>query len=129
MANKKVKKTEEEKPKLSAKEVEALIVKLGKESMPIAKIGQILKDTHGVLSVRKITGKKIKEILEANKLKAEIPEDLNNLIKRAGYLKKHLEKNKQDRTAERGLLLAESNLRELGKYYVKKGILPKNWRY
>ena len=121
------KKTEESK--LSKKEIEELVVKLAKQGMSSTKIGQTLKDAHGVLSVKKITGKKVKEILEASKIKAEIPEDLNNLIKRAEYLKRHLEKNKQDKTAERGLLLAESNLRELGKYYKKKGILPKTWQY
>ena len=126
---KKSKKPTEEKAKLSAKEVEELIVKFGKENMSATQIGQILKDTYGVLSVKKAAGKKIKKILEDNKIKIEIPEDLQNLINRAEYLKKHLGKHKQDKTAERGLLLAESNLRELGKYYKKKGILPKTWQY
>ena len=125
----KKKKTEEEKAKLDKKEINELIVKLSNEGMSATKIGQTLKDTYGVLSVKAMTGEKIKKILAANKITAKIPDDLQNLIKNAEALKKHLEKNKQDKIAGRGLLIAKSKIIELIKYYKRKGILPENWQY
>ena len=126
---KKKSKKNEEKAKLSSKEIEALVLKLHKEKMPITMIGQTLKDTYGVLSIKSSVGKSVKKILESSKIRIEMPEDLQNLLNNAEKLKKHLEKNKQDKTAERGLLITESKLRSLGKYYKKKGILPKTWQY
>jgi len=125
----KKKKTEEQKAKLDKKEINELIVKLSNEGMSATKIGQTLKDTYGVLSVKAMTGEKIKKILAANKISAKIPDDLQNLIKNADALKKHLEKNKQDKIAGRGLLIAKSKIIELIKYYKRKGILPENWQY
>jgi len=121
------KKSTEEKPKLSNKEAEELILKLAKQNIPITKIGQTLKDEYKI-SAKKAIGKKIKKILEG-KVKTEIPEDLGNLIKKAHVLKKHLENHKQDKNAARGFLVKTSNLRALAKYYKRKGILPKDWQY
>jgi small subunit ribosomal protein S13e len=125
----KKKKTEEQKAKLNKKEITELIVKLSNEGMSPTKIGQTLKDTYGVLSVKAMTGEKIKKILATNKITIKIPDDLQNLIKNAEALKKHLEKNKQDKIAGRGLLIAKSKIIELIKYYKRKGILPGNWQY
>ena len=126
---KKKKTAKEEKARLDKKEITELIVKLSNEGMSPTKIGQTLKDTYGVLSVKAMTGEKIKKILAANKITLKIPDDLQNLIKNADALKKHLEKNKQDKIAERGLLIAKSKIIELIKYYKRKGILPENWQY
>jgi len=121
------KKSTEEKPKLSNKEAEELILKLAKQNIPITQIGQTLKDEHKI-SAKKVIGKKIKKILEG-KIKMEIPEDLGNLIKNAQILRKHLDKHKKDKNAKRGFLVKTSNLRALAKYYKRKGILPKDWEY
>ena len=121
------KKSADEKPKLSNKEAEELVLKLAKQNVPLAKIGQTLKDEHKI-SAKKVIGKKIKKILEG-KIKIDIPEDLGNLIKKAQTLKKHLENHKQDKNAKRGFLVKTSNLRALAKYYKRKGILPKDWEY
>ena len=126
---KKKKTAKEEKARLDKKEITELIVKLAKEGMSPTKIGQTLKDTYGVPSVKAMTGEKIKKILAANKIAIKIPDDLQNLIKNAEALKKHLEKNKQDKIAGRGLLIAKSKIIELIKYYKRKGILPENWQY
>ena len=63
------------------------------------------------------------------KLYPEYPEDLFNLLKQAVTLREHLMKNKKDYTSKRGLGLLESKIRRLGKYYVKKGVLPEQWKY
>ncbi|NCC71266.1 30S ribosomal protein S15, partial [bacterium] len=77
----------------------------------------------------KITGKSISAIVNENNLLKTIPEDLNALVNKAKNLKKHLEFNKRDIHNRRGLLLIESKIRRLSKYYKKKEVLPKNWSY
>lgn len=110
-------------------EVEQLIVKLAKAGESQSKIGIILRDKYGIPDVRKILNKRLKDILEEHKLTHEIPEDLMNLIKREITLIKHLESNKKDLGAKRGLLLTESKIKRLSKYYKKSGVLPKDWKY
>ncbi|MCD6547687.1 MAG: 30S ribosomal protein S15 [Nanoarchaeota archaeon] len=110
-------------------ELEKLVVKLAKEGLPPSKIGIVLRDSYGVPSVKAITNKKITKILEENGLKPKIPEDLASLIKKVIELLKHIEKNKKDMVAKRGLQLTESKIHRLVKYYKRKGVLPKEWTY
>jgi len=44
-------------------------------------------------------------------------------------LTKHIEQNKRDKTAKRGLIITESKIRRLVKYYRGVGRLPQNWRF
>jgi len=115
--------------KYSPSEVENLVVKLAKEGNPSQKIGLILRDTYGIPSVRTITGKKILTIIKNAGLNPSIPEDLKNLIKRVLQIIKHLETNRKDMTAKRGLQLTESKIRKLVKYYKAKKVLPEDWTY
>ena len=98
-------------------EVDQLIIKLAKSGNSSAKIGVILRDTYGIPDVKKITNKKILKVMHEHKLSQKLPEDLTNLIKRQLLILKHLEINKQDQVAKRGLLLTESKIRRLSKYY------------
>ena len=92
-------------------------------------IGIILRDMYGIPDVRRITGKKLTQILREHGLEPEIPEDLDNLIRRAINLRKHLAKNPKDLHSKRGLQLIESKIKRLIKYYKRKGRLPKDRRY
>jgi ribosomal protein S15P/S13E len=121
------KKTKAEKQKIDKKELEAEIISMAKAGDTKTKIGQALKTKYGMASVKAVLGKKMNIIFSENKLKTEIPDDLNNLIKNADALKKHLDKNKQDKIAKRSLLIARSRIIALTKYYKKEGILPKDW--
>ena len=121
------KKIKAEKQKIDKKELEAEIVSMAKAGETKTKIGQALKTKYGMSSVKAVLGKKLNIIFSENKLKTEIPDDLNNLIKNADALKKHLDKNKQDKIAKRSLLIAKSRIIALTKYYKKEGILPKDW--
>ncbi len=67
--------------KYSKKEIEQIIVKLGKEGLTSAKIGLKLRDIYGIPDVKTITGKKITKILKENNLLPEIPFDLMDLMK------------------------------------------------
>jgi len=104
---------------MKPEEVEKLIVELAKKGLTPVKMGLILRDNCGVNSVKVITGKKIKKILEEKGIEVE-PHELNALKKRIKALKKHLEKNKKDTRAKRGLQLTEAKFRRLQKYYKKK---------
>ena len=110
-------------------EVEELVVKLAKEGYTSARIGIILRDQYGIPDVKTITGKSISRIMKEHKVYPEIPEDLLSLLKKAVRLREHLEKHKKDKHSKRGLELLESKIRKLGKYYMRKGILPKDWKY
>ena len=128
-SKKPVKKTKKVWLRYSDKEVEQLIIKLAKQGNTSSKIGIILRDTYGVPDVRQVLEKKIGKILEEHKLKSQLPEDLTALIKKELNVLKHLETNKKDMPAKRGLNLTESKINRLVKYYIRKGILDKNWVY
>jgi len=110
-------------------EIEQIIVELANSGLTASEIGMILRDQYGVPSVKKLSGKKIEEILEKHKLGSDIPRDMLNLIRKSVKLQKHMGKNKKDMTSKRGYQLTVSKIRRLTKYYVKKGKLPKGWRY
>jgi len=111
------------------KEIEMLVLKLAKEGLKPSQIGLHLRDSYGVPDVEFLTGKKIRAILEEKGVKAKVPEDLQSLLKRTIAIRKHVETNKHDNTAKRGLVLTESKIRRLVKYYKKAGMLPKDWAY
>jgi len=117
------------KVKYSKEDVEKLVVKLAKEGYLPSMIGLILRDSYGIPSVKEITGKSITQILEENGIKLEIPEDLLNLLKRAVKLHSHLKIHRKDKHSERGLILIESKIHRLVKYYKRVGKLPKEWKY
>lgn len=110
-------------------EVELLITKLAKEGKSSSKIGIILRDTYGIPSEKLITKKSITQLLKEKDLLPEIPEDLLALIRRSIAINKHLEANRKDETAKRGLILTESKIRLLIRYYKKTGKLPSEWKY
>jgi small subunit ribosomal protein S15 len=115
--------------KYTPEEVESLVVELAKKGIPPSQIGIILRDQYGIPLVKQITGKKICEILEERKLLPAIPEDLQNLIKRASRVRRHLEEHPKDMSSKRGLQLIESKINRLAKYYISIGRLPPDWKY
>ena len=96
-------------------EVELLVMKLAKEGKPASMIGLVLRDSYGIPDVRTITGKSITKILSEKNVLPKIPDDLMSLIKRSISIRKHMEENRQDKTALRGLQLTESKIKRLVK--------------
>ncbi|CAB4442024.1 unnamed protein product [Rhizophagus irregularis] len=86
-------------------------------------------DSHGIAQVKSVTGNKILRILKSNGLAPEIPEDLYHLIKKAVAVRKHLERNRKDKDAKFRLILIESRIHRLARYYKKAGQLAPNWKY
>lgn len=114
---------------LSKGEIEELVVKLGKRGIPPSQIGMILRDEYGVPLAKRIVGKKITRILEEHGAASPIPEDLMALISKAYRIRKHLEEHRKDFHAKRGLILTESKISRLVKYYKGEGKLPPDWHY
>lgn len=61
-------------------------------------------------------------------LAPSIPEDLYCLIKKAVSVRKHLERNRKDKDSKFRLILIESRVHRLGRYYKKAGKIPPNWK-
>ena len=114
---------------MSAQDTEVLVVKMHKEGMQAALIGQRLRDQYGVPSVESLTGKSIKEILAEQGLAPAYPDDLLNLIKKAVNMRKHLKTHKGDSLNTTKLIHVESKIKRLAKYYRNVGVLPKKWKY
>lgn len=81
-------------------------------------------------------------------LAPEIPEDLYMLIKKVSQVsglclllpcshrlrqavavRKHLERNRKDKDSKFRLILIESRIHRLSRYYKTVGVLPPTWRY
>ncbi len=114
---------------IKPKEIIEIILKLTKDDIKPSQIGSILRDTHGVPSVKAVVGKSITTILEENKVLNPVPEDLAALVVTANRLKKHLSTNTRDTHNKRSILLTEAKIRRLAKYYKKNDKLPSNWSY
>merc|ERR1711983_673319 len=110
-------------------EVREQIFKLAKKGLTPSQIGVILRDSHGVAQVRHVTGNKILRILKSKGLAPDVPEDIYYLIKKAVSIRKHLERNRKDRDAKFRLILIESRIHRLARYYKTKGVLPPTWKY
>merc|ERR1711976_1049155 len=95
--------------KLTSDDVKEQIFKLAKKGLTPSQIGVILRDSHGVAP--------------------DIPEDLYHLIKKAVSMRKHLERNRNDKDAKFRLILVESRIHRLARYYKTRRVLPPNWKY
>ncbi|RDX90080.1 40S ribosomal protein S13, partial [Mucuna pruriens] len=115
--------------KISSQDVEENICKFAKKGLTPSQIGVILRDSHGIAQVKSVTGSKILRILKAHEwfiaaLAPEIPEDLYHLIKKAVSIRKHLERNRKDKDSKFRLILVESRIHRLARYYKKTKKLP-----
>lgn len=115
--------------KLTPEDCKELIYKLAKKGHTPSQIGVILRDSHGVAQVRFRTGNKILRIVKSIGLAPDLPEDLYYLIKKAVAVRKHLERNRKDKDSKFRLILVESRIHRLARYYKAKGSLPPNWKY
>ena len=114
---------------MDAAEIEELVVKYVGEGKNSAMVGLILRDQYAIPSVKIATGKTISQILKEKKLSTRLPDDLQNLMKRAVSLNEHVKKNPKDLHNKRGLNLIESKIRRLVKYYGREGMIPEGWKY
>ncbi|KNC86866.1 40S ribosomal protein S13 [Sphaeroforma arctica JP610] len=115
--------------KLSPDDVKDQIFKLARKGLTPSQIGVILRDSHGVAKVDRVTGSKILRILRAKGLAPDTPEDLYCLIKKAVSVRKHLDRNRKDKDSKFRLILIEARIHRLARYYKRVGQLPPVWKY
>ncbi|VUC19828.1 unnamed protein product [Clonostachys rosea] len=115
------------------------ICKLARKGATPSQIGVVLRDSHGIAQVKLVTG-----------LAPELPEDLYMLIKKVSMIprprhyevskltnvnlkavsvRKHLERNRKDKDSKFRLILIESRIHRLARYYKTVGVLPPTWKY
>jgi small subunit ribosomal protein S15 len=113
----------------TTEEIVTQAVQLAKAGRPQAQIGQTLRDSYGVPSIRVVTGKPLAALLADQGVKPEIPDDLQALLKRVVHLQGHLKAHPNDLANRRGLTLMESRIRRLARYYRQRDRIPEGWRY
>lgn len=67
--------------------------------------------------------------MSASGLAPSLPEDLYHLIKKAVAVRKHLERNRNDKDSKFRLILIESRIHRIARYYKIARALPPNWKY
>merc|ERR1712031_14506 len=115
--------------KVSASDTVKEICSMAKKGYTPSQIGVVLRDSHGIPQVKMIAGNKIVRILRAQGLAPALPEDLYCLIKKAVAVRKHLEKNRKDKDSKFRLILIESRIHRLARYYREAKTLPANFKY
>ena len=115
--------------KTDSESVKAEILKLAKKGKTPSQIGVLLRDGQGVPSVKAVTGTQVLRVLKVAGIAPEIPEDLYFLIKKAVNVRRHLERNRKDKDSKFRLILIESRIHRLSRYYKLKKNLPPSWKY
>lgn len=115
--------------KTTARDVVDTICKLAKKGVPPSAIGVQLRDSQGIAQVKNVTGRKIVRILKHHGLAPELPEDLYCMIKRAVAMRKHLERNRKDIDTKFRLILIESRIHRLSRYYKRVQQVAPTWKY
>lgn len=112
--------TKLEKPvwlKYTEEEVKAIIQKLSNKGLTSEKIGLVLRDQYGIPKT-KLYDIKIKKVLEEQgKFEEPTIKNLNNKLQK---IINHYKKNKQDKNAERALIITKAKLKKRGDYGERK---------
>merc|ERR1712050_398974 len=109
--------------------VAEMIVKNAKKGLTPSQIGVLMRDVYGIPQVRFLTGKKILRILKKRGAAPTLPEDLYHLIKKAVAMRKHLNKNRKDTDCKFRLILVESRIHRLTRYYKRTKQVAPTWKY
>ena len=114
---------------IDSTEVIKQIEALAKKGYKPSQIGVILRDNFAIPQSSLITGGKILRVLRKKNLAPEIPEDLYSLMRKAVQVRKHIEKNNRDIGSKYRLILIESKIHRLVRYYKLTKMIPATWRY
>ena len=114
---------------ISASDLTEQIVRMAKRGQSPSQIGVVLRDQYGIPQVKGVTGSKILRILKTQGVAPQLPEDLYHLIKKAVNIRKHIEKFRADTDGKFRLILVESRIHRLARYYRKSKALPPTFRY
>lgn len=109
--------------------VKVEIHKLARRGFTPSQIGVMLRDQMGIPNINALTGAKVLRVLKTAGLAPELPEDLYQLIKKAVNIRRHLERNRKDKDSKFRLILVESRIHRISRYYKLRKTLPANWKY
>lgn len=115
--------------KITSRRVVDLVCQLSRKGKAPSAIGTELRDSMGISQVKNVTGRKILRILKHKGLAPEIPEDLYCLVRRATSMRNHLQRQSKDRDTKYRLILVESRIHRLARYYRRVRQLPPSWKY
>lgn len=115
--------------KASANEVESHIIRLAKKGCSPSQIGVLLRDCDGIGQVKAVSGSKVLRVLKRYGMSPNIPEDLYCLIKKAVAVRKHMEKNHKDLDSKFRLILIESRIHRLSRYYKRIKQVSPTFKY
>merc|ERR1711975_202752 len=101
--------------KITPAEVIEHCCKLARKGLTPSQIGVNLRDSNGIAQVKSVTGNKILRILKTAGFAPDIPEDLYHMIKKAVAVR-----NRKDRDSKFRLILIESRIHRLARYYKTK---------
>ena len=114
---------------ISSEQCVQMICDYAKKGVRPSQIGALLRDKSGIGMVRSVTGVKVNRILRANGLAPALPEEIYYLIKKATNVRKHLERSKHDVDSKYRLILIESRIHRLARYYKARRVIAPNWKY
>ncbi|KAI5169889.1 small subunit ribosomal protein S13e [Pancytospora epiphaga] len=112
----------------SVPEIKKIVINLGNRGNSASDIGAILRDQYGVGNVTDVLGTTLLEFMRKNGCAPAIPEDLTALVDKANNVRKHLSVFKKDNGAKYRLILINSRVHRLIRYYKQKKVLPGNWK-
>ncbi len=116
----KTQETKIEKPvwlKYTEAEIKAIILKLAEKGLTSEKIGLILRDQYGIPKAKFYNIKISKILKESKKYNDPI---IKNLDIKLAKIIKHFEKNKQDKKAERALIITKAKFKKIKDYNKKR---------
>ncbi|KAI4292599.1 small subunit ribosomal protein S13e [Pancytospora philotis] len=113
---------------VSIAEVEKMIVHMANRGNTAAAIGTVLRDQYGIGNVTDVLGTNLLDFMRKNNCAPVIPDDLTALVEKANNIRKHLTLFKKDNDAKYRLILINSRLHRLVRYYKGKSVLPSNWK-
>ncbi|KAF0386054.1 40S ribosomal protein S13 [Gigaspora margarita] len=114
--------------KITPNDICEQILKLAIKDITPSQIRMIIQNLCDFRPVKDITVNKILRILKLNGLALEIPEDLYHLIKKAIAIRKHLEHNRSNKNSKFWLILIESKIYYLARFYKTTGQLYPDWK-
>lgn len=114
---------------LASNSVKEQLYKPGKKSPPPSQIGEILKDSLGVVQARFTTDNKSPSILKFKGFAPDLLKGLCHLIRKALAIPKYLEGSKKDKEAKFHCIPRESTIHLLVCYYRTKQVFQPSWKH
>jgi len=115
--------------KTPATDIVKTILQFSRKGMMPSQIGVTLRDQTGIPRVKAVTDNTIVRILRKAGMAPEIPEDLYCLMRKAVSIRKHMERNRSDKDAKFRLILVESKIHRLARYYKSHKKIAPTWKY